>query len=150
MLKVDYCPPRLEWFQIYRGNEEAGKVWLVLRVPQSAITGELLAAFEMFELGESNRQLPGLPQVKDNATANTGPILPIPQEIRPTLVKYRLTKKINQIFSTFSLDLKFFSGDWGTSRESSFWQLTSPGLMLSVGAILFRYSAIWLYLLFNY
>ena len=26
MLKVDYCPPRLEWFQIYRGNEEAGKV----------------------------------------------------------------------------------------------------------------------------
>ena len=65
----------------------------------------------MFELGESNRQLPGLPQVKDNATANTGPILPIPQEIRPTLVKYRLTKKIKQILYLFDPDLKFFSGD---------------------------------------
>ena len=43
----------------------------------------------MFELGESTRQLPCLPQVKDEASANTGPILPIPPEIRPTLVKYR-------------------------------------------------------------
>ena len=46
--------------------------------------GELLAAFEMFELGESDWQLPGLPKVKDDESANT-----IPPEIRPTLVKYR-------------------------------------------------------------
>ena len=52
-----------------------------------------LAAFEMFELGDSTRQLPGLPQVKDDASANTGPILPIPPEIRPTLVKYRYYEK---------------------------------------------------------
>ena len=111
LLKVDYCPPKLEWFQIYRGNEEAGKVQLVFIYILFTIAGELLAAFEMFELGESNRELPGLPQVKDNATANTGPILPIPQEIRPTLVKYRLTKKIKQILYLFDPDLKFFSGD---------------------------------------
>ena len=48
-----------------------------------------MAAFEMFELGESTRQLPDLPQVKPIASANTGPVLPIPPEIRPTLVKYR-------------------------------------------------------------
>ena len=79
--------------------------------PQSAITGELLAAFEMFELGEANRQLPGLPQVKDNSTANTGPILPIPQEIRPTLVKYRSRKKINQI--SISILSRFEVLFWG-------------------------------------
>ena len=31
LLKVDYCPPKLEWFQIYRGNEEAGKVCLIFK-----------------------------------------------------------------------------------------------------------------------
>ena len=56
--------------------------------------GELLAAFEMFELGDSTRQLPGLPEVKDDASANTGPILPIPPEIRPTLVKYRYLREM--------------------------------------------------------
>ena len=43
----------------------------------------------MFELGDSGRPLPPLPGVKNEANANTGPIMPIPTEIRPTLVKYR-------------------------------------------------------------
>ena len=28
----DYSPPKLEWFQIYRGNEEAGKICCVYRI----------------------------------------------------------------------------------------------------------------------
>ena len=43
----------------------------------------------MFELGDSSRPLPPLPPVKNEATSSTGPIMPIPPEIRPTLVKYR-------------------------------------------------------------
>ena len=51
--------------------------------------GELLAAFEMFELGDSSRPLPALPPIKTESGPSTGPIMPIPPEIRPTLVKYR-------------------------------------------------------------
>ena len=71
---LHYAPPKLDWFQIYRGNEDAG---------------ELLAAFEMFELGDSSRPLPPLPGVKGDSNPASGPIMPIPPEIRPTLVKYR-------------------------------------------------------------
>ena len=53
--------------------------------------GELLAAFEMFELGDSSRPLPPLPPIKTECGPSTGPIMPIPPEIRPTLVKYRWT-----------------------------------------------------------
>ena len=51
--------------------------------------GELLAAFEMFELGDCSRPLPPLPPIKTECGPSTGPIMPIPPEIRPTLVKYR-------------------------------------------------------------
>ena len=51
--------------------------------------GELLAAFEMFELGDCSRPLPALPPIKTECGPSTGPIMPIPPEIRPTLVKYR-------------------------------------------------------------
>ena len=58
----------------------------------SSSPGELLAAFEMFEvgLGEGCAPLPPLPQEKDGGQGEAvGPILPVPPEIRPTLVKYR-------------------------------------------------------------
>ena len=58
----------------------------------SCTPGELLAAFEMFEvgLGEGCAPLPPLPQEKDGGQGEAvGPILPVPPEIRPTLVKYR-------------------------------------------------------------
>ena len=62
-------------------------VTIRLSVPLAA--GELLAAFEMFELGDSSRPLPPLPPIKTESGPSTGPIMPIPPEIRPTLVKYR-------------------------------------------------------------
>ena len=51
--------------------------------------GELLAAFEMFELGGEYEKLPELPNVKDVLSSDFGPILPVPPHIRPSLVKYR-------------------------------------------------------------
>ena len=54
------------------------------------MTGELLAAFEMFEIVSDVGidKLPELPNVKDDM-AETGPVLPVPPHIRPKLVKYR-------------------------------------------------------------
>ena len=59
-----------------RGEEEAG---------------ELLAAFEMFEVVSGVDKLPELPNVKEEVVniAETGPILPVPPLIRPKLVRYR-------------------------------------------------------------
>ena len=58
--------------------------------------GELLAAFELFEVSDATNMLPSLPQPKDGPGGqptqtgqDMGPILPVPPEIRPTLVKYR-------------------------------------------------------------
>jgi hypothetical protein len=58
---------------------------------ENADSGELLAAFEMFEMGggEGSALLPALPQEKEGQMEGVGPILPVPPEIRPTLVKYR-------------------------------------------------------------
>ena len=72
-----------------------GKVWLLYINPW--FLGELLAAFEMFELGDSSRPLPPIPPVKTEASQSTGPIMPIPPEIRPTLVKYRLDKEVKEV-----------------------------------------------------
>ena len=52
-------------------------------------SGELLAAFEMFELGGEYEKLPELPNVKDELSTEFGPIFPVPPHIRPSLVKYR-------------------------------------------------------------
>ena len=54
-----------------------------------------MAAFEMFELGDSSRPLPPLPPIKTESGPSTGPIMPIPPEIRPTLVKYRWDHRNN-------------------------------------------------------
>ncbi len=101
---MNYVYPKLEWFQIYRGNEDAGAIsvsntrihhhlltWssLISSNPANIVTGELLAAFEMFELGDTQRPLPPVPPIKNESNQNTGPIMPIPPEIKPTLVKYR-------------------------------------------------------------
>ena len=53
------------------------------------MTGELLAAFEMFELGGEYEKLPDLPNAKEAIGIDFGPILPVPPHIRPSLVKYR-------------------------------------------------------------
>ncbi|XP_059472296.1 otoferlin isoform X4 [Neocloeon triangulifer] len=73
-------PPKLEWFDINRGVDHAG---------------ELLAMFEMLEVdpGQLEFELPALPSPKDcliPITQDTGPILPVPPDIRPTLSKYRI------------------------------------------------------------
>ena len=100
---MNYVYPKLEWFQIYRGNEDAGAIsvsnsrihhhlltWSIRSsLSKILITGELLAAFEMFELGDTQRPLPPVPPIKNESNQNTGPIMPIPPEIKPTLVKYR-------------------------------------------------------------
>lgn len=75
-------PPSLEWFDISRGTDHAG---------------ELLAAFELLEIpDDENSLLPILPHPKDTPiykdtdTKDTGPILPVPRGIRPTLARYRI------------------------------------------------------------
>lgn len=74
-------PPLLEWHEIQRGPDHAG---------------ELLACFELLEFSKSSRELPQLPLPKDTfidggsaIDIDTGPILPVPRGIRPTLAKYR-------------------------------------------------------------
>lgn len=76
-------PARLEWFDISRGSDRAG---------------ELLATFELLEIpSESDdSSIPALPPpkdtpiYKDTETRDTGPILPVPRGIRPTLARYRI------------------------------------------------------------
>ncbi|GFX34663.1 otoferlin [Trichonephila clavipes] len=77
-----YCkpefPPSLEWYDIFRGSEQAG---------------ELLATFELLQLSESDEKgaVPDLPKPKENVwRSDRGPILPVPAVIRPTLSKYRI------------------------------------------------------------
>ncbi|XP_070555330.1 otoferlin-like isoform X1 [Ptychodera flava] len=81
-------PPALEWFRLYRGQVPAG---------------ELLAAFELFQLNESGISLgAGLPKLYEEET-NRGEtirrdlslrgiekVTPIPSYIRPVLCHYRL------------------------------------------------------------
>ncbi|XP_053689019.1 otoferlin-like [Sabethes cyaneus] len=76
-----YQNPVLEWFEITRGLDGAG---------------ELLAAFEMLELGSDD--IPRLTDPKYIATEfrgdKTGPstmtILPVPREVRPNLARFRI------------------------------------------------------------
>ena len=89
-----YQPPGLEWYQILRGSEEGGyyNLGLFHTFPIHLALGELLAAFEMFELGGEFEKLPELPNVKEVISADFGPSLPVPPHIRPSLVKYRYYK----------------------------------------------------------
>lgn len=76
-------PPSLEWFDISRGTDRAG---------------ELLATFELLEISSDSDSisLPPLPVAKDipvykdQEVKDTGPILPVPRGIRPTLARYRI------------------------------------------------------------
>ncbi|XP_055617396.1 otoferlin-like isoform X1 [Toxorhynchites rutilus septentrionalis] len=76
-----YTNPVLEWFEITRGLDNAG---------------ELLAAFEMLELGSDD--VPRLAEPKYIATEfhgdRSGPatmtILPVPREVRPHLARFRI------------------------------------------------------------
>lgn len=76
-------PPLLEWFDVSRGTDRAG---------------ELLAAFELLEIdnlasGTTLPELPlpkDIPVYKDTVHKDTGPILPVPRGIRPTLARYRI------------------------------------------------------------
>ncbi|XP_067008818.2 otoferlin [Anabrus simplex] len=78
-------PAQLEWFELRRGPDHAG---------------ELLATFELLQLPDSGDAtcLPPLPDPKattfplgaTGADQDTGPILPVPRGIRPTLAKYRI------------------------------------------------------------
>ncbi|XP_047105001.1 otoferlin-like [Schistocerca piceifrons] len=74
-------PPSLEWYELMRGPDHAG---------------ELLATFELLELGNMTDPsvLPQLPEPKEATEilgdSDTGPMLPVPRGIRPTLAKYRI------------------------------------------------------------
>ncbi|XP_038103984.1 otoferlin isoform X1 [Culex quinquefasciatus] len=76
-----YTNPVLEWFEITRGLDNAG---------------ELLAAFEMLELGSDD--IPRLTDPKyiatefrgEKAIASTMTILPVPREVRPNLARFRI------------------------------------------------------------
>uniref|UniRef100_M3ZM87 Otoferlin a n=1 Tax=Xiphophorus maculatus TaxID=8083 RepID=M3ZM87_XIPMA len=66
-------PPQLEYYQIYRGN---------------SIAGELLAAFELLQVGQGGRA--DLPPLEGPTDSERGPILPVPLGIRPVLSRYRI------------------------------------------------------------
>uniref|UniRef100_A0A3B5L567 Otoferlin n=1 Tax=Xiphophorus couchianus TaxID=32473 RepID=A0A3B5L567_9TELE len=66
-------PPQLEYYQIYRGN---------------SIAGELLAAFELLQVGPGGRA--DLPPLEGPTDSERGPILPVPLGIRPVLSRYRI------------------------------------------------------------
>lgn len=78
-----YGNPVLEWFDIVRGSDNAG---------------ELLAAFEMLEIGSSD--MPRLTEPKfisfdidkkdRNAFPKPGTIYPVPKEVRPHLARFKL------------------------------------------------------------
>ncbi|KAI8121686.1 Otoferlin [Lucilia cuprina] len=77
-----YVTPTLEWFDIVRGPDNAG---------------ELLAAFEMLELGSTD--MPRLTEPKNvlaevkkerNNIPQQNTIFPVPKEVRPNLAKFRL------------------------------------------------------------
>ncbi|XP_075315785.1 otoferlin isoform X9 [Odontesthes bonariensis] len=66
-------PPQLEYYQIYRGN---------------CIAGELLAAFELLQIGQGGRA--DLPPLEGPTDSERGPIIPVPLGIRPVLSRYRI------------------------------------------------------------
>ncbi|KAK7100137.1 hypothetical protein V1264_023132 [Littorina saxatilis] len=70
-------PPRLEWWDVYRGTERAG---------------ELLATFELLQLAAfgdtSGQDLPPLDM--PTMDKDRGPIMPVPKGIRPVLSKHRI------------------------------------------------------------
>ncbi|XP_065364288.1 otoferlin-like [Calliphora vicina] len=77
-----YVTPTLEWFDIVRGPDNAG---------------ELLAAFEMLEIGSTD--MPRLTEPKNvlaeikkerNNVPQQNTIFPVPKEVRPNLAKFRL------------------------------------------------------------
>lgn len=77
-----YVTPTLEWFDIARGLDNAG---------------ELLAAFEMIEVGSENVPLLTEPKrlefdmmVGDKSTVASCSVLPVPRDVRPNLSRYRL------------------------------------------------------------
>ncbi|CRK93099.1 CLUMA_CG006578, isoform A [Clunio marinus] len=74
-----YKTPILEWFEIIRGNDSAG---------------ELLAAFEMLEIGSND--LPALTEPKyipvdvKGANSQHPIIFPVPRDVRPHLARFRI------------------------------------------------------------
>ncbi|RWS06883.1 otoferlin-like isoform X3, partial [Dinothrombium tinctorium] len=82
-----YCVPSLEWFDIWRGDDQAG---------------QLLAAFELLQFEDKTKnesEYPYLlPDPKISTVAILGPagsgdrcsLYPVPPSIRPTLSKYRI------------------------------------------------------------
>ncbi|XP_071147847.1 otoferlin-like isoform X5 [Mytilus edulis] len=72
-------PPRLEWWDIYRGPDKAG---------------ELLAAFEILQLSafgdmKGGEDLPPL-EMPEQGEKDRGPVMPVPKGIRPILSKHRI------------------------------------------------------------
>lgn len=82
MYNEKYCkpkfPPKLEWWDIYRGSDRAG---------------ELLATFELLQLAPfgdmSGQDLPpmDMPEAMDS---DRGTLMPVPKGIRPILSKHRV------------------------------------------------------------
>jgi otoferlin len=82
--EMNYVTPTLEWFEVTRGLDNAG---------------ELLAAFELLEIGSTD--IPRLTEPKfvvsevkpDRANSSFPPpstILPVPRDVRPHLAKFRI------------------------------------------------------------
>ncbi|XP_065062327.1 otoferlin-like isoform X2 [Rhopilema esculentum] len=66
-------PPALEWFEIQRGDEKAG---------------ELLAAFELLHVVDEGKCF--LPKEEEPVNTQDGPIIPVPDGIRPVMKKHRI------------------------------------------------------------
>lgn len=84
MKDSSYITPTLEWYEITRGSDNAG---------------ELLAAFELLELGSSDvpsmsepKQM-DIPEVRVTMDRSAPPLMtlyPVPREVRPNLSRFRI------------------------------------------------------------
>ena len=104
LVEDNYRQPSLEWFQIHRGNDEAGELLATFQMFEVIKTLTLIFFFSLNLISNSKNvsqlndsegtqdNIPPLPDARDpvvGAPADTGPILPVPKGIRPTLAKYR-------------------------------------------------------------
>ncbi|KAI8499156.1 synaptic vesicle exocytosis [Branchiostoma belcheri] len=87
-------PPTLDWYPIFRGQEQAGELLAAFELIQMPIHEEeiLQALYEQWD-DKSKAEFPRgakLPPVTQPLESDRGPIVPVPRGIRPVVSKHRI------------------------------------------------------------